>query len=736
MRAAEFRVSAELNPRVKRAVYHASLSLPHEEHLTDARWRALADDYRKGMGFTDCQYTVYRHSSREHDHVHIVASRVGIIDGKTVSDSWDYAKSETLIRELEKKYSLASVRPSRELDTRSPTTGEQRRFMRTGEVALRVQLQELISSLTEDNPTMPQLIDRLKDRGVDVKVRFSDTGRIREGISYELNGIPFSGTSLGAAYTFKGLQKHRGVIYERSRHYEETCAAADREPRGEQVVDSRDVEGIIHSIKTLDGKDSNIGDGADFDYSATIQHESNAKGSNSASDYINSGAAENQQRYPESTEISAPGVPQAPDINLQGDASDVRNSGNIQQSVDLFHASVDVARSAEPKQRQNEQRGSETIKAAASNSTSNAETESAANAKAENFKETKSKVAADQKKWESSPVWQQRADWERHMIVAAFAALKNGDRELPTVVTAKFASARYTAELINLNHLQVDDNFFSVYKYKTYRDALAHECNLAPSKQQVFGSYKQNLEAEPRLKSSSSTAALLQQFRDSILASDNSKKTEQPSSTPTKSLQLPEDDYVLRAYVDKFYQKYASRVKQQQSDLKRLEDVDVQIALLALYDGYNAKDAWCMLLRSPKIQDFLRCSNPLESFSNYTKQRVAIAICEKQLDSDPQQRKRVEIVKPIIDEFCIGLADGKQIDGTDYTCKRNGDSRIMIAHDGRGEVLKLTGRWVEHCTLTDSDVRIFQKAELERQKKRLVRSHEPKPENKSFQMEL
>ena len=33
-------------------------------------------------------------------------------------------------------------------------------------------------------------------------------------ISYELNEIAFSGTHLGRAYTFNGLQKHRGVEYD------------------------------------------------------------------------------------------------------------------------------------------------------------------------------------------------------------------------------------------------------------------------------------------------------------------------------------------------------------------------------------------------------------------------------------------------------------------------------------------------------------------------------------------
>jgi len=69
---------------------------------------AIAQDYLKGMGFEGCQDVVYRHTDQDHDHIHIVASRIRLIDGKTISDSWDYRRSESVIRGLEKAYQLES----------------------------------------------------------------------------------------------------------------------------------------------------------------------------------------------------------------------------------------------------------------------------------------------------------------------------------------------------------------------------------------------------------------------------------------------------------------------------------------------------------------------------------------------------------------------------------------------------------------------------------------------------
>ncbi|MBD2328394.1 relaxase/mobilization nuclease domain-containing protein [Alkalinema sp. FACHB-956] len=216
--AAEFRFCRRLNPRVSRSVYHASLSLPCTEHLEDDTWHEIAQKYLQAMGFDMNQYVVVRHSDRDHDHAHIVASRVRL-NGTTVSDSWDYRRSETAIRQLEQDYGLRSLYSSQEQDSRSPTTGEQRLLARTGEASIRVQLQRSLDQATQSPVTMPQLIGQLQQNGISVRIRDRQPGEIT-GISYELNGIAFSGTHLGKAYTFQGLQRYRGVNYDSHRDAE------------------------------------------------------------------------------------------------------------------------------------------------------------------------------------------------------------------------------------------------------------------------------------------------------------------------------------------------------------------------------------------------------------------------------------------------------------------------------------------------------------------------------------
>lgn len=208
--AKEFKLSQQLNSRVKRYVYHASLSVASDENIGQDKWKAIAADYLEGMNFTDNQYVIVGHSDTKHNHIHIVASRVKM-DGKSVHDGWDYVRSEKLVRELEKKYDLEPTIGSKERLQRSPTTGERRLRERTKQASVREILQQTIDDVcTQGDLTMPLFLSELHSLGIETKITTKSNSL---GISYKHLGIAFSGTHLGKAYTFPGLQKHRGISY-------------------------------------------------------------------------------------------------------------------------------------------------------------------------------------------------------------------------------------------------------------------------------------------------------------------------------------------------------------------------------------------------------------------------------------------------------------------------------------------------------------------------------------------
>jgi hypothetical protein len=138
-----------------------------------------------------------------------------------VKDWRDYRRSEIAIRELEKEFGLIEVQPSWEYERTAASTGQLKKALREASALepVKIQLQKAIDAAALDSPTMPELIQKLKRKGVKAQVHFQSTGRV-QGLTYSMDGITFSGTKLGKAYTFPGLQKYRGVTYESDRDAE------------------------------------------------------------------------------------------------------------------------------------------------------------------------------------------------------------------------------------------------------------------------------------------------------------------------------------------------------------------------------------------------------------------------------------------------------------------------------------------------------------------------------------
>jgi Relaxase/Mobilisation nuclease domain/Protein of unknown function (DUF3991) len=226
--AREFRLSRQLNPEAMKVVHHVSLSLSPGEQLDNDTWCEVADKYMHLMGYTANQYAIYRHSDRDHDHIHICASRISLDDGKITRDSWEFVRSEKIIRQLEIEYGLQQTISSKEKLNRAPSIGQQQRIEReqreyeqglrdtAPQQPIKTQLIELIDRAAIDKPTMPQLIERLQLLGVEVRHGVTRNGKSK-GISYLWNDQKFSGTSLGPAYTFPGLQKHKEIDYQPQR---------------------------------------------------------------------------------------------------------------------------------------------------------------------------------------------------------------------------------------------------------------------------------------------------------------------------------------------------------------------------------------------------------------------------------------------------------------------------------------------------------------------------------------
>lgn len=118
---------SSLNDRVKLPYSEITLNLSPGERLTEDNWIALSKEYMEKMGYGNCCYSVILNLDKEHTHVHILHSRIDS-EGKSVSNSLDYKRSEKVARNLEQKYHLASLTENEKVKARLSSISGQRYY--------------------------------------------------------------------------------------------------------------------------------------------------------------------------------------------------------------------------------------------------------------------------------------------------------------------------------------------------------------------------------------------------------------------------------------------------------------------------------------------------------------------------------------------------------------------------------------------------------------------------------
>lgn len=212
----EFGLSRAARPGVKKPVWHTSLALPPGEHLDSDRWSAIADDFMSGMDLADHQYVVIRHHDTEIDHVHIIGSRVAL-DGNLYHGAFDAKRAIRLTQELEERHGLTRTKGLDDgpAPKAKPTRNEIEQTVRTGDAPPRLMLQEIVDAALAEPGSVFDFMDRIEAAGAVARPNVAKTGKMN-GFSFEYGGIPFKGSDLGKAYTWKGLQG-RGLEYEQDR---------------------------------------------------------------------------------------------------------------------------------------------------------------------------------------------------------------------------------------------------------------------------------------------------------------------------------------------------------------------------------------------------------------------------------------------------------------------------------------------------------------------------------------
>lgn len=93
------------NRNTEKHTLHISLNPDPNDKVSDYKFREMAEQYMKEMGYGEQPFVVFKHTDIERSHIHIVSVCVDE-EGKKISDKFEKIRSMNVCRELERKHGL------------------------------------------------------------------------------------------------------------------------------------------------------------------------------------------------------------------------------------------------------------------------------------------------------------------------------------------------------------------------------------------------------------------------------------------------------------------------------------------------------------------------------------------------------------------------------------------------------------------------------------------------------
>lgn len=218
----DLRAFSQANPQSRigqenKHIWHAAISLPPGETLTDQGWARLAQEYMRGMGFDDpakapIRWTAIHHgSSREgNDHIHIVMSMIRQ-DGAKVRVHEDAKRSRPVLTGIEQRLGLQVLRPS-PTGARPITykAGERGKAEDRGHPIEREDLARRVRAAATASKTEAEFVRRLRGQGLDVRPREGTGAQAGTVTGYSVGfpgGTGFAGGKLGRDLSLPRLRQ-------------------------------------------------------------------------------------------------------------------------------------------------------------------------------------------------------------------------------------------------------------------------------------------------------------------------------------------------------------------------------------------------------------------------------------------------------------------------------------------------------------------------------------------------
>lgn len=249
----EFKTVSGFRQDIKKPVFHAFLSLPKDEKLTDEKWQEIAKDYLKEMNIDieKHQYICVRHKDTDKDHIHIVANRIGL-DGSVWHGQHDLLKTISACERLEVKHNLTITDglKGQKSEVSAPTKAEIEMALRTGEKPARIVLQNALQTAMTGKPDLETFVERLQAVGIEPRFNVASTGNVA-GCSFSVGDVAFKGSQLGKKFSWNTIKEK--VKYDKNRDDELIRRFAARKTDDENSIGRSPTEPDFNDSRAVDG---------------------------------------------------------------------------------------------------------------------------------------------------------------------------------------------------------------------------------------------------------------------------------------------------------------------------------------------------------------------------------------------------------------------------------------------------------------------------------------------------
>lgn len=254
----EFKAVSSFRPDINKPTFHAFLSLPKGDHLTDEQWQEIAKDYLKEMNIDieKHQYICVRHKDTDKDHIHIVANRVGL-DGSVWHGQHSAFNTIAACGYLEIKHVLTITKglQGQKSDESAPTKNEIEQALRTGEKPARLVLQASLKAAMTGKPDLETFVERLQAVGIEPQFNVASTGNVA-GCSFSVGDVAFKDSQLGKKFSWNTIKNK--VKYDKNRDDELVRRFAARKTDDENNIRRSLIESDFNDSRAVDGIDDDI----------------------------------------------------------------------------------------------------------------------------------------------------------------------------------------------------------------------------------------------------------------------------------------------------------------------------------------------------------------------------------------------------------------------------------------------------------------------------------------------